>query len=120
MMMTKRDSFINKEDLMQILMMLPPDCDFEIPVPAIIKPQKLWSGKQIISLIIPNHINFIRHFESPKANPVTGKMERNKCPAKDSMVLVSNGELLCGTFNKPIVGSSAGGLIHILFKECGP
>ena len=30
------------------------------------------------------------------------------------------GELLSGVFNKPIVGSSGGGIIHIIWKECGP
>ena len=47
-------------------------------------------------------------------------MERNLCPEKDTMVRVQSGELLSGNFNKPIVGSAGGGMIHIIWKECGP
>lgn len=35
-------------------------------------------------------------------------------------MLVVNGELLSGIVDKRTVGSSAGGLIHVTWKECGP
>ena len=38
MLMTQRDTFIEKEDLMQILMQLPDDFTYHIPTPAILKP----------------------------------------------------------------------------------
>jgi DNA-directed RNA polymerase II subunit RPB1 len=45
-LMTKRDSFIEKDVFMNILMWLE-DWDGNIPQPAIIKPRPLWSGKQV-------------------------------------------------------------------------
>ena len=36
------------------------------------------------------------------------------------MVLIISGELISGVFNKPIVGSAGGGIVHIIWKECGP
>jgi hypothetical protein len=36
------------------------------------------------------------------------------CPL-DSNILVKNGELLCGMLTKANVGSSAGGMIHIVW-----
>ena len=101
-------------------MQLPDDLEIKIPTPAVLKPQKLWTGKQIMSIIIPEQINFKRYTEQPQRNPVTGSMERNFCPIKDSMVLISSGELISGVFNKPIIGSAGGGIIHIIWKECGP
>jgi DNA-directed RNA polymerase II subunit RPB1 len=47
-------------------------------------------------------------------------MERNLCPHKDTMVRIHLGELLSGMFNKATVGSAGGGIIHIIWKECGP
>ncbi len=32
----------------------------DLPMPAILKPEKLWSGKQILSMIIPGKITVIK------------------------------------------------------------
>ena len=58
MRLTYRDTFIDKPLLMNLLMFV--DYDFEkgLPLPAIIKPRPLWTGKQIMSLVIPAAINF--------------------------------------------------------------
>ena len=45
-LMTKRDTFIPRELFMNILMWLE-DWDGKIPMPAILKPQPLWTGKQV-------------------------------------------------------------------------
>ena len=69
-------------------MMLPDDYECRIPAPAIIKPKKLWTGKQVISLIIPSQINFVRFLDGLQKNPLTGKMERDNCPSRDTMILI--------------------------------
>lgn len=43
---TKRDTFIEKDVLMNVLMWLE-DWDGRVPVPAVIKPRPLWTGKQV-------------------------------------------------------------------------
>ena len=63
-----------------------------------------------MSMIIPEQINLIRFMGD----------SRELCPAKDTMVRIQQGELLSGNFNKPIVGSAGGGMIHIIWKEVGP
>lgn len=57
--MTKRDVFLDKEQMMNTLMYIT-NWNGVMPKPCIIKPKALWSGKQIISLIIPDKINMIR------------------------------------------------------------
>ena len=54
--MTKRDVFIEREDMMNLLMWYP-EWDGRMPQPAIIKPKPLWTGKQLLSLVIPGNIN---------------------------------------------------------------
>ena len=44
--MTKRDTFIEADVMMNILMWLE-DWDGRVPMPAILKPRPLWSGKQV-------------------------------------------------------------------------
>ena len=44
---------------MNLLMWLP-SWNGKIPVPAILKPKPLWTGKQIFSILIPGNVNMIR------------------------------------------------------------
>lgn len=82
-----------------------------LPQPAILKPKPLWSGKQVISLVIPKVINlnlsgtFSQFLDAQKA---------------DKAVVVQSGELICGILGKSTVGNGAGGLIHIVWKDLGP
>jgi len=69
---------------------------------------------------MPSQINFLKFLSPPEKNPETGKMERNYCPVKETIIIVKRGELIAGSFNKSIVGSASGGLVHIIWKECGP
>ncbi len=43
----------------------------------------------------------------------------NWASAKDKNILIKNGELLCGQMTKAQIGNTAGGLVHLLWKEYG-
>ncbi|XP_057339128.1 DNA-directed RNA polymerase II subunit RPB1 [Microplitis mediator] len=114
--MTKRDVFIEKEQMMNILMFLP-SWDGKMPQPCILKPKPLWTGKQIFSLIIPGNVNMIRtHSTHPD--------EEDEGPYKwispgDTKVMVEHGELVMGILCKKTLGTSAGSLLHICMLELG-
>ncbi|KAL0264304.1 DNA-directed RNA polymerase II core subunit rpo21 [Diplodia seriata] len=99
-----RDVFLTKEQVMNVLLWVP-DWDGVIPQPAILKPRPRWTGKQIISLAIPE-INLV-------------KPGKTHAPIDDSGVVIIGGELIYGIFNKKIVGASSGGIIHTVFNEKG-
>lgn len=109
---THRDTFITLDALMNLIMWIS-DFDGNIPVPAILKPKPLWTGKQIFSLILPK-LNIIR-FTSNHDEKTTGNMSLN-----DTEVLIENGELIMGVVCKRTVGNSSGGLIHCIWNEYGP
>ena len=104
--MTKRDTFIDKAAVMNILMFVDYDLEKGLPQPAILKPKPLWTGKQILSLVIPQTINLQKGGDIK--NP------------KDDTVIIQKGEVLSGIIAKSIVGAAAGGLIHIVWKDLGP
>jgi DNA-directed RNA polymerase II subunit RPB1 len=55
-LMTLRDTFITKAQIMNLVMWmdLVKKSDFcELPRPFILKPEPLWSGKQVISMLLP-------------------------------------------------------------------
>lgn len=114
MLFSRRDCFIDKHTAMNLMMWLDNNSEKQLPIPAILKPRPLWSGKQILSLVIPN-VNLIKHFEAPSKNP-----HSQWCSNNDSVVLISKGELLAGCVNKSTVGASQQGLVHVIWRECGP
>ena len=81
----------------------------ELPIPAILKPVPLWTGKQVMSLIIPKKITIeIRKGDDPLAN------------VTDVSMLIKKGQLITGALQKEVVGSGAGGLVHSIWLEIGP
>ncbi|CAD6501492.1 BgTH12-01744 [Blumeria graminis f. sp. triticale] len=106
--MCRRDVFIPKEHLMNILLWVP-EWDGVIPQPAILKPRPRWTGKQIISMVIPKIVNLNMPNDA-----------REDSPLKDDGVLVHEGDLMFGLLTKKNVGATGGGIIHIIFNEQGP
>jgi DNA-directed RNA polymerase II subunit RPB1 len=112
LMFTYRDTFLELDMVMNLLMWVD-DFDGKIPPPTILKPKPLWTGKQILSLIIPD-INLVKDRAEPKA----GSDVWNS--AKDNRVIIKRGELISGIICKKTVGASAGGIVHVVYNERGP
>lgn len=105
-LMTLRETFITKSQLFDILMRLD-DWDGRIPQPAIIKPRPLWTGKQIISLVIPK-MNYTRMADD------------GPFYSRDSSIIIQRGELLVGSLHKGIVGPTKGSLVGSIWIDFGP
>jgi len=56
---TKRDTFLQRFEVMQLFMSIS-DWDGKLPVPAVVFPTPLWTGKQIIEQVLPK-INLIKN-----------------------------------------------------------
>ncbi|KAK4532844.1 hypothetical protein CCYA_CCYA14G3701 [Cyanidiococcus yangmingshanensis] len=113
MLFTLRDNFLDEDTVFNLLLHLP-HFDGRIPAPAILKPHPLWTGKQIFSLLLPDGVNLERFSNGHPDH------ERTIMTPSDTRVLIQNGELVTGTVDKRTVGSSAGSLIHVTWKEAGP
>jgi DNA-directed RNA polymerase II subunit RPB1 len=105
---TLRDTFLDWSHVQNVLMWVK-DWDGVVPVPAILKPKPLWTGKQLLAMCIPRGINISRAPEVPAANPL-----------EDDGMLIENGEIIFGVVQKATVGSVQGGLVHVVFREKGP
>jgi len=118
--MTKRDVFLTRAQMMTLCMFID-DWDGKMPTPAIMVPdprrpgryEALWTGKQAFSMILPN-VNLVRKSNGcPK-----GETEDPLVPS-DRVVLIENGTLLHGIVDKATVGTSGGGLIHVVSNDFG-
>ncbi|GFQ71306.1 DNA-directed RNA polymerase I subunit RPA1 [Trichonephila clavata] len=97
--------------------------------PAILKPQVLWSGKQVVSTII---INLIPEGKIPPTlegkTKVSRKNWKSHSPPKRSLsdntddymtesdVIIRQGELLCGVIDKGQVGPTPYSVIHLCYE----
>jgi len=113
---TRRDTFMEKDLVMNVMMWLP-SFDGKVPVPAILKPKQLWTGKQIFSLIIPT-VNLMR-----MANGAPDD-EKDKVPdchisPTDTKMIIEQGELICGMVDKKTVGNQEGSIMHVIMMEHG-
>ena len=84
--------------------------DGELPKPAILKPYPLWTGKQIISKIIPE-VNLekkaISAEKSFDAKERLMGLEAKYLDSRDLNIIIEKGELLSGVLDKGVVGSTA-------------
>jgi DNA-directed RNA polymerase II subunit RPB1 len=112
---TQRDNFFTKDIVMNCLMWVE-NWDGRVPVPAILKPEPLWSGKQLFSLLLPSVINLDRENASHKD---MGDGAMAYISPSDTKVHIVKGELLMGIVDKPSLGTSAGSLIHVIWLEAG-
>jgi DNA-directed RNA polymerase II subunit RPB1 len=111
MKFTRRDTFLTRDEVFNLLMWVD-GWDGKVPVPAILKPEPLWTGKQVFSLMLPR-VNLHR-FSKGHPDEETG------ISPGDTRVLIDRGELLCGIIDKGTLGKSAGSLVHVIWHEQGP
>ncbi|MET1101514.1 MAG: DNA-directed RNA polymerase subunit A' [Pyrodictiaceae archaeon] len=88
----------------------------ELPEPAILSPRKLWTGKQLVSLFLPNDFNY-----KGKARVSAGifACDDEWC-WNDSFLVIKKGELLLGVLDKKAIGAEQPeNMMHWLIKEYG-
>jgi len=115
---TRRDVFLEKDLMMNCLMYID-DFDGKVPIPAILKPKQLWTGKQLYSMIMPN-VNLTR-FASGHDDKLDkpGLAEDDDISTNDTKVLIEQGLLLSGITDKSTLGSGGGSLIHVVCMDKG-
>lgn len=123
--LTNRDTFFDREDYYQLLYgcLRPEDSQtaserIQTVSPAITKPRALWTGKQIITTVLKN----VRPITHPGLE-LLGKSQtmddRWGEGSEEGVVLIQEGELLCGILDKAHLGPTGGGLIHAVYEAYG-
>ena len=84
----------------------------------------LWSGKSILSYIIPNNVN-LEMKNSSYDNIPSGDIDISKKLLLDhadeiNIVKIVSGQIKHGTFDKGLFSKTSKGLIHTIFNDLGP
>ncbi|KAI7041256.1 beta and beta-prime subunits of DNA dependent RNA-polymerase [Hortaea werneckii] len=96
----------------------------ELPPPALMKPQALWTGKQVWSVLMKPHskypvnVNLDAKGKQFKAPP---KGEAPDMGINDGYLVVRNSEVMCGVMDKAIVGDGKkDSVFYVIMRDYGP
>jgi DNA-directed RNA polymerase III subunit RPC1 len=118
-MVTQRDVFFTRAEFCRLVAFLGDANErIDMPPPAILKPRQLWTGKQIISLLVrPN--DSVTCFVNVESKEAFYTKDEHFCP-NDGFACFRNGELVCGNLGKKTLGgSSKMGLFYVLIRDYG-
>ncbi|GIQ86444.1 DNA-directed RNA pol I, largest subunit, partial [Kipferlia bialata] len=117
-----RGTFITRDEFCQLVTVgrhvLDPKAKVEVPAPAILFPEPLYSGKQVFTALLKM---------STKGAPVTVTGKTRLKPGMfpetyqkwETNVTVRNSELLTGLIGKNHISAAKGGLVHAVCEVCG-
>ncbi|KAH8115769.1 beta and beta-prime subunits of DNA dependent RNA-polymerase [Phellopilus nigrolimitatus] len=114
-LLSRRDRFFDRRQFTQVCSYFADaDLHIDIPPPTILKPQRLWTGKQIFNVLMrPNKASNVLVNVESKCNkeqkPDAANYPRmNPAPdlsPNDGYLVVINSEIMCGVMDKATVGS---------------
>lgn len=116
-LLTLKDTFLTRAQVMQVVMPVKYPLFTTLPLPCILKPVPLWSGKQLFSLLLP-----IFNMDVTLPGGVADGVDKRPDGVMDvgeRRVVIRHGILMAGTLCKKTMGTSPGHIIHTLVKDCG-
>ncbi|KNE68594.1 hypothetical protein AMAG_12759 [Allomyces macrogynus ATCC 38327] len=120
-LMSRKSTFFTRHELSQFLMAMGSDIRFDLPPPAIIKPCRLWTGKQLLSLLLrPNKQCNVRVNLEAKTRDYSKIPHPDLCP-KDAWLVIDNSDVMCGAWDKAVVGDgNKNSVFYVLLRDYGP
>lgn len=121
-LITLKDTFFDRSNACRILSSIcayeDSTLNIELPIPAILKPTALWTGKQLFTLLLrPNKKCPLKINLRTKGKNYTKNEEM--C-INDSFIVVHNSELICGALDKGVLGSgSKNNIFYLLLRDFG-
>lgn len=109
---TKETSMLTEKQIFNLLMT---NSKFygDVPLPIYVDEKiKKWNGRQILSEILPQNLNV--------KNQNNQYDEDKKGNEKDNQIIIENGNIKQGIFDKKIYQDRTNGLVHILYNDNGP
>ena len=103
-LISQRSTFVTRDEFMNLLMCFKERELPQLPPPTILVPVELWTGKQVITAILPD-INVY---------PDSFNMDKT-----DETLVIINGEFLSGNLMKKNIGPQTNSIIHLIRNDKG-
>ncbi|OTB09250.1 hypothetical protein M426DRAFT_316541 [Hypoxylon sp. CI-4A] len=130
-LLSSKDNFYDRRTFTYIIMqMMDGNTHIDLPLPAVLAPKRLWTGKQIFSLLMrPNKASPVKvnldakcreYVQPPKPEAGTKPRAPDMCP-NDGWLVVRNSEVMCGRMDKSTVGSGKkDSIFYVILRDFGP
>ncbi|KAF8433614.1 hypothetical protein BGX38DRAFT_1275957 [Terfezia claveryi] len=122
-LLSSKDRFYDRQTFSHICMyMVDGNMKIDIPPPAILKPQALWTGKQVFNVMMrPNKDhNIIVNLDAKCRDfkPIPG-FAPDLCP-NDGWLVIRGSEIMCGLMDKSTVGSGKkDSVFYVILRDYG-
>lgn len=123
-LLSSKENFFDRKTFTHLCMyMVNANEHLDLPPPAILKPQALWTGKQVFSMLMrPNKKSKVLVNMDAKCRDYRAKA--GMCPdmdPNDGWLVVRNSEVMCGRMDKTTVGSGKkDSIFYIILRDFGP
>ena len=123
-LLSSLDTFYDRKTFVTICCgMIEHDMKFDLPPPAIIKPQVLWTGKQVFNALMrPNRKSGIAvNLDAACRDHKDYYPGLHRDLQNDSYLCIRNSEVMCGRMDKSTVGSGKkNSVFYVLYRDFGP
>ncbi|RDW91191.1 putative DNA-directed RNA polymerase III subunit RPC1 [Coleophoma crateriformis] len=123
-LLSSKENFFDRKTFTNLCMyMVDSNTHLDLPPPAILKPEALWTGKQVFSVLMrPNKQSPVKVNLDAKCRDY--KAKAGQCPdmdINDGWLVVRNSEVMCGRMDKTTVGSGKkDSIFYIILRDFGP
>ena len=103
--------------------MLEPDTNFDLPPPTVLKPQMLWTGKQVFNILMrPNRRSEVKvNIDAQCRDFKQYYSGLHNDLQNDSCLCIRNSEVMCGRMDKSTIGAGKKhSLFYIMYRDFGP
>ncbi|KAI1401383.1 beta and beta-prime subunits of DNA dependent RNA-polymerase [Hypoxylon fuscum] len=126
-LLSSKDNFFDRRTFTYIVMqMMDGVTHLDLPPPAILAPQRLWTGKQIFSMLMrPNKASPVKvNLDAKCREYVEPSPPKSRAPdmcPNDGWLVVRNSEVMCGRMDKSTVGSGKKeSIFYVILRDFGP
>ncbi|KEZ40633.1 DNA-directed RNA polymerase III subunit RPC1 [Scedosporium apiospermum] len=123
-LISSKDRFFDRKTFTYVCMhMLDGQTHLELPPPAIIKPQMMWTGKQVFNVLMrPNKSSPVLVNLDAKCKDYSS--QAGQCPdmdPNDGWLVIRNSEVMCGLMDKSTVGGGKkDSIFYVILRDYGP
>lgn len=123
-LLSSKDNFYNRKAFTNICMyMLDGNMQLDLPPPTVLKPEMLWTGKQVFNVMMrPNRasevkVNLDAACRSYRAVPG----QHRDLDQNDGWLCIRNSEVMCGLMDKSTIGSGKkDSVFYVILRDFGP
>ncbi|KAI9813282.1 MAG: hypothetical protein M1827_004224 [Pycnora praestabilis] len=123
-LLSSKDNFYDRKTFTHICMyMVDANMHLDLPPPAVIKPEMLWTGKQIFNVMMrPNKTSpVVVNLDAPCREYKAVKNQHHDLDKNDGWLCIRNSEIMCGVMDKSTIGSGRkGSVFYVILRDFGP